>query len=85
MRFSRRGVFERVAGTVAGVVGEMLTELFAQRIPAFSRTQETVRCARAFGEGLQLVSILSDSSEAARHSRSFLPRGVERSQLHCGP
>ncbi len=61
---------------VAGIVGEMLTELFADAVPAFSMTRESRTCAHAFGEALQLVNILKDADEDARHGRQFLPQGA---------
>jgi farnesyl-diphosphate farnesyltransferase len=64
---------------VAGIVGEMLTDLFlldaAVLAPIATRLRE--RAAR-FGEGLQLVNILKDSGGDAREGRSYLPAMVPR-------
>jgi farnesyl-diphosphate farnesyltransferase len=64
---------------VAGIVGELLTELFLlgrpQLSPFASRLRER---ARAFGEGLQLVNILKDSATDANQGRRYLPDGVDR-------
>ncbi|CAN5697274.1 phytoene/squalene synthase family protein [soil metagenome] len=62
---------------VAGIVGEMLTELFVLAAP----TLEPVRAkldgdAGTFGEGLQLVNILKDAGGDVTEGRSFLPEGV---------
>ena len=63
---------------VAGIVGEMLTELFlrehAQLAPA---APELRRLAPVFGEALQLVNILKDAAGDSREGRHFLP-GAER-------
>jgi farnesyl-diphosphate farnesyltransferase len=67
---------------VAGIVGEMLTDLFVlgrrslDSIAPFLRER-----APLFGEALQLVNILKDSADDAREGRSYLPAHVERSQV----
>lgn len=64
---------------VAGIVGEMLTELFLLRCDApESITKSLRRDASTFGEALQLVNILKDSSFDAREGRFYLPADVER-------
>ena len=63
---------------VAGIVGEMLTELFLlgreklQPIAAVLRQD-----AAKFGEALQLVNICKDSAFDAREGRRYLPDGVD--------
>jgi farnesyl-diphosphate farnesyltransferase len=67
---------------VAGIVGEMLTELFLLAEPTLREQSEPLRQrARAFGEGLQLVNILKDSADDARHGRVYLPSGVDRGEV----
>jgi farnesyl-diphosphate farnesyltransferase len=62
---------------VAGIVGEMLTELFLLGRPELSAVAEDLRNRAAeFGEGLQLVNILKDAGRDALESRVYLPRGV---------
>jgi farnesyl-diphosphate farnesyltransferase len=66
---------------VAGIVGEMLTELFLSgaalaKIEGFLRER-----APLFGEGLQLVNILKDSSSDLSEGRRYLPPGVERAEV----
>lgn len=62
---------------VAGIVGEMLTELFLLERPELEPVAETLRArSRAFGEGLQMVNILKDSAFDATEGRSYLPVGV---------
>lgn len=64
--------------TVAGIVGELLTELFILGRPAVSAVASALReRARAFGEGLQLVNILKDSASDATQGRRYLPGGAE--------
>lgn len=62
---------------VAGIVGEMLTELFAVTSPDLPYGELAAR-ARAFGEGLQLVNILKDEESDAGAGRSYLPPRTTR-------
>lgn len=59
---------------VAGIVGEMLTELFLLQCPSLKTVAGDLR-ARAieFGEGLQLVNILKDARADAAEGRVYLP------------
>ncbi len=60
---------------VAGIVGEMLTELFVLGRPSMQAVAPELRKrAAAFGEGLQLVNILKDARPDAAEGRTFLPR-----------
>lgn len=60
---------------VAGVVGEMLTELFAGFSPRVkARSAELMARAPAFGRALQLTNILRDAREDLDQGRCFLPR-----------
>jgi len=64
---------------VAGIVGEMLTELFLLDRPQLAETAEYLRQRSAqFGEALQLVNILKDRASDADEGRSYLPRSVPR-------
>lgn len=67
---------------VAGIVGEMLTELFVLHAPELgSVAMELGREARRFGEGLQLVNILKDATDDARDGRVYLPTGVALTEV----
>ncbi len=67
---------------VAGIVGEMLTELFLLGRPSLAETGPFLReRSRAFGEGLQLVNILKDSATDIREGRAYIPAGVDRSEV----
>jgi farnesyl-diphosphate farnesyltransferase len=59
---------------VAGIVGEMLTELFMLQCPPLTNVAGELR-ARAveFGEALQLINILKDSQADGAEKRSYLP------------
>ncbi len=60
---------------VAGIVGEMLTELFVLGRPGMEAVAPELRKrAATFGEGLQLVNILKDARPDAAEGRTFLPR-----------
>jgi len=64
---------------VAGIVGELLTELFLLGRPHLAPAAARLRGhARAFGEGLQLVNILKDSAADANQGRRYLPDGAGR-------
>lgn len=67
---------------VAGIVGELLTELFLLGRPGLAATASFLReRSRAFGEGLQLVNILKDSASDATEGRRYLPEGVDRAEV----
>lgn len=67
---------------VAGIVGEMLTELFLLDRPALEAIAPSLRArAAGFGEALQLVNILKDSSSDVSEGRSYLPEGVGRDEV----
>ena len=85
LRLRSLGQLRRYCYLVAGVVGEMLTELFlldAKGDGALATAAVTLRAhARAFGEGLQLTNILKDQGDDAREERHFVPEAVERRSL----
>jgi len=63
---------------VAGIVGEMLTELFLLGSPGLKTIAPSLRAGAAgFGEALQLVNILKDSASDLGEGRSYLPSGVD--------
>ena len=67
---------------VAGIVGEMLTELFLLGLAELAPAAADLRArARAFGEGLQLVNILKDSAFDRSEGRCYLPVGVPRESV----
>ncbi|MDT8448578.1 MAG: phytoene/squalene synthase family protein [Wenzhouxiangellaceae bacterium] len=60
---------------VAGVVGEMLTELFCDHSPAIERNRdELMRLAPSFGQGLQMTNILKDIWDDRERGICWLPR-----------
>lgn len=66
---------------VAGIVGEMLTDLFLLE-PALAPAEGTLReHAVAFGEALQLVNILKDAADDARDGRVYVPAELPRPQV----
>lgn len=66
---------------VAGVVGEMLTELFAAHSPSVSRVQPMLeQRAVAFGNTLQLTNILKDVREDLERGSCWLPK--DRMRAH---
>lgn len=67
---------------VAGIVGELLTELFLlEEISLRTVAAELRPRARDFGEALQLVNILKDSADDAAEGRRYLPANVPRADV----
>jgi len=67
---------------VAGIVGEMLTDLFLLGREALAAIAPYLReRAATFGEALQLVNIVKDAAADVTEGRSFLPDGVARSEI----
>ncbi len=66
---------------VAGIVGEMLTELFLLGRDGLAPIADCLReRAVRFGEALQLVNILKDSATDATEGRHYLPEGRDREE-----
>jgi len=62
---------------VAGVVGEMLTELFCDYSAEIDRHRaELMRLAVSFGQGLQMTNILKDIWDDRQRGMCWLPRDV---------
>ena len=62
---------------VAGVVGEMCTELFCLHCPELEAKRETMlRLAVSFGQGLQMTNILKDIWDDRQVGACWLPRSV---------
>jgi farnesyl-diphosphate farnesyltransferase len=67
---------------VAGIVGEMLSELFLLDRPGLVAIAAFLReRAATFGEALQLVNILKDSAVDAEEGRRYLPAEVPTSEV----
>ncbi|APZ42477.1 phytoene/squalene synthase family protein [Acidihalobacter ferrooxydans] len=72
---SDQPALDRYCYYVAGVVGEMLTELFCDHSPEIARQRETLmRLAVSFGQGLQMTNILKDIWEDRSRGVCWLPR-----------
>lgn len=62
---------------VAGVVGEMLTELFCDYSPEIdAHRDELMQLAVSFGQGLQMTNILKDIWEDHERGACWLPRDI---------
>ena len=71
---------DRYCYHVAGVVGEMLTELFCDYSTEIGeRRNELLRLSVSFGQGLQMTNILKDVWDDRRRGACWLPRDVFRS------
>jgi farnesyl-diphosphate farnesyltransferase len=77
---------------VAGVVGEMLTELFCDYSPDIARRRpELAAVAASFAQGLQMTNILKDIWEDRSRGACWLPQdvftryGVDLGQLSSEP
>jgi farnesyl-diphosphate farnesyltransferase len=77
---------------VAGVVGEMLTELFCDYSPDIARNRTALSAnAASFAQGLQMTNILKDVWEDRSRGACWLPQevftryGVDLAQLSSEP
>lgn len=67
---------------VAGIVGEMLTELFVLNAPQLLSVAPFLRArASTFGEGLQLVNILKDHHADSSEGRTYIPPTADRANV----
>jgi len=72
----------RYCYVVAGIVGEMLTELFLLDNPGLSPAADELRAsARPFGEGLQLTNILKDALVDRSEGRRYVPPAASRGKV----
>ena len=68
---------DRYCYHVAGVVGEMLTELFCDYSAEINtHRDELLRLSVSFGQGLQMTNILKDVWDDQRRGACWLPRDV---------
>ena len=68
---------DRYCYFVAGVVGEMLTELFCDHCKGIDRNRaDLMRLAVSFGQGLQMTNILKDIWDDQQRGMCWLPQTV---------
>jgi farnesyl-diphosphate farnesyltransferase len=68
---------DRYCYHVAGVVGELLTELFCIQLPALeSQRDPMMALGRSFGQGLQMTNILKDLWDDLERGACWLPKSV---------
>jgi farnesyl-diphosphate farnesyltransferase len=68
---------DRYCYYVAGVVGEMLTQLFCDYSPAIAKHRNKLMIlAVSFGQGLQMTNILKDIWDDKRRDACWLPRDI---------
>jgi farnesyl-diphosphate farnesyltransferase len=74
---ARMGDLDEYCYYVAGVVGEMLTQLFCAYAPAIERQRPGLeRLGISFAQGLQMTNILKDVWEDRERGACWLPREV---------
>jgi farnesyl-diphosphate farnesyltransferase len=74
---ARSSDLDRYCYYVAGVVGEMLTELFCDYDPVIARQRPALRAlAASFAQGLQMTNILKDVWEDRSRGACWLPQEV---------
>jgi farnesyl-diphosphate farnesyltransferase len=74
---SRRSDLDEYCYYVAGVVGDMLTELFCEYSPVIARNRAHLQSlAVSFAQGLQMTNILKDVWEDRSRGACWLPREV---------
>lgn len=77
---------DRYCYVVAGVVGEMLTELFIYYRPELNTNrQELVALSVSFGLGLQLTNILKDVWDDANRAVCWWPTTDLQQSISCPP
>ncbi len=68
---------DRYCYHVAGVVGEMLTDLFCDYCPEISANREKLMAlAKSFGQGLQMTNIIKDLWEDKQRKACWLPQDI---------
>ncbi|MDX1667763.1 MAG: phytoene/squalene synthase family protein [Saprospiraceae bacterium] len=68
---------DRYCYVVAGVVGEMLTDLFCNHSAKTAENyDEMMKLATSFGQGLQMTNILKDIHEDLERGVCWLPRSI---------
>jgi farnesyl-diphosphate farnesyltransferase len=68
---------DRYCYFVAGIVGEMLTDLFCEHCDELAkRRDEMMTLAVCFGQGLQMTNILKDIWEDQQSNTCWLPRSI---------
>jgi len=68
---------DRYCYFVAGIVGEMLTDLFCEHCPTLEpHRDEMMALAVCFGQGLQMTNILKDVWEDCESNTCWLPQSV---------
>ncbi len=73
--------FEHYCYCVAGVVGELLTELFCRFDPTLAaRREELESCAVSFGLALQMTNVLKDLWDDLERGVCWLPRDLFAAQ-----
>ncbi len=78
VRLRNLGDLQEYCYAVAGIVGEMLTELFLLGRDGLQPIAPLLRRdAAKFGEALQLVNICKDSAFDATEGRRYLPDGID--------
>lgn len=74
---SKMNDMDRYCYYVAGVVGEMLTELFCDYSSAINENKETLMSlSTSFGQGLQMTNILKDIWDDQQANACWLPQEV---------
>lgn len=74
---SKMNDMDRYCYYVAGVVGEMLTELFCDYSPEINENKaEMMRLSTSFGQGLQMTNILKDIWDDQQANACWLPQEI---------
>lgn len=78
---ANQAAMDRYCYYVAGVVGEMLTELFCDYVPELQdKKPYMMRLAVSFGQGLQMTNILKDIWDDRARGACWLPRDAFESR-----
>jgi len=81
-----QAALDKYCYVVAGVVGEMLTELFIAYRPSLAAHQQDLKALSvSFGLGLQLTNILKDVWDDARRDVCWWPQSILKQRICCPP
>lgn len=81
-----QAALDKYCYVVAGVVGEMLTELFIAYRPELAEQRKSLAALSvSFGLGLQLTNILKDVWDDANRDVCWWPQSILKQRMTCPP
>jgi farnesyl-diphosphate farnesyltransferase len=79
--FTKKEQLKEYCYFVAGIVGELLTDVFLHEAPQLESVESILKSkSPVFGEGLQLVNILKDAKSDSQDGRRYVPENLKTSE-----